>query len=283
MKKMINRTTVEGTLVEKNLRTGMTKANVPYVAGKLNIDTGKDNVIAVDVFEQQKTSKGMPNGKYDILSSIFNNGRTIHDDSENPTTLRISSALELRDWVVDGQQRTSLVNNGGFITIISNPDRKAQFEVDVVIKSIQEEIDGGDSGEFTGRVILNGLIFNYRNQALPVKFVVENPDGIQFFKSQDLPVFTKIWGVQVISTSSKSEPSAFGGAKVVQSGYTRKELIVTGAQTIPYEEDQLNQEELKAAIQARNVVVAEILSSQNSTTSTPTPAATKPKTGSFSF
>jgi len=278
MKKMINRSTIEGILVEKNLRTGVTKANIPYVAGKLNIDTGNGNVIAVDIFEQQKTSKGLPNAKYDTLSSIFKNGRTIHDESENPTALRISSALELKDWVVDGQQRTSLINNGGFINIISNPDRKAQFEVDVVIKSIQQET--AQNGEdFTGRVILNGLIFNYRNHALPVKFVVENPEGVEFFTSQDLPMFTKIWGTQVINTVSKSEPSAFGGAKVVQSGYTRKDLVVTGAQTIAYDEDQLTQEELKAAIQARNVVVAESTTPQAVQSSTPT----KPKTGSFSF
>ena len=138
MKKMINKTFIEGLLVEKSFRTGMTKANVAYIAGKLHIDTGNNNIVVVDVFEQQRTAKGLENQKYAILSGIFKNGQTVNDGSTTPTAIRVSSTLELNDWMDDGQQKTSLINNGGFINIISNQsnqDWKAEFEVDIVIKN----------------------------------------------------------------------------------------------------------------------------------------------------
>jgi hypothetical protein len=281
MKKMINRSVIEGFLVEKNLRTGVTKAKVPYIAGKLHLDTGNDNVIVVDIFEQQKTSKGLANVKYDTLLGIFNNGQALHDGAQNPTALRITSALELNDWMDDGEQRSSLVNSGGYINVISNPAKRAEFEVDIVIKSVQPEIR---NDEETGRAYVNGLIFNYRNHALPVRFVVENKQGIEFFQNLDPNTFTKVWGVQVVNTvgGQRTEQSAFGEAKVVRSAYTRKELVITGAQTFAYEDEDLTADELRTAIQARNVSLAERFS-VTETKPEPAPATSKPKVGSFNF
>lgn len=281
MKKMINRSVIEGVLVEKVLRTGNTKANVPYVAGKLHIDTGSDNVITVDVFEQERTSKGQPNPKYATLAGILKNGLAVHDGAQNPTSLRVVSALELNDWMDDGQQRTSLVNSGGYITIVSNPNKRSEFETDIVIKSVQPEIRNEAE---TGRAFVNGLIFNYRNHALPVKFVVENKQGVEFFMNLEPNTFTKVWGLQLINTvgSQKKEESAFGEAKVVQSAYTRKEFVITGAQTIPYDTEELTPEELKSAVQARNIAVAEKFQTPVSATK-PAETTNKPKVGTFSF
>jgi len=281
MKKMINRTLIEGFLVEKNMRSGTTKAGVPYVAGKLHIDSGNNNVIVVDVFEQQKTSKGLANQKYDVLSGIFLNGKTIHDGNSAPTALRVGSAFELNDWMDDGEQRTSLINSGGYITVVNAPNKRAEFELDIVIKSVTPEIR---SDAETGRAIVNGLIFNYRNQALPIRLVVENKEGVEFFLNMDPGTFTKVWGVQVINTvgSEKTEESAFGSAKIVQSAYTRKENIITGAQTMPYDEGELSNEELQTAIQARNIAVAEKFKAPV-TAAPPTTAPTKPKLGTFNF
>jgi hypothetical protein len=282
MKKMINKTFIEGLLVEKNFRTGMTKANVAYIAGKLHIDTGNNNIVVVDVFEQQRTAKGLENQKYAILSGIYKNGQTVNDGSATPTAIRVSSTLELNDWMDDGQQKTSLINNGGFINIISNQsnqDWKAEFEVDIVIKNVQPELK--DAVE-TGRAIINGYVFNYKNHALPVRFIVENKQGVSFFTDMEPNTFTRVWGVQSTGVSGvdRKEESAFGDAKVVKSGYTRKEFIVIGAQTFPYSEEELTQAELSASIQARNIVLAEKFST---TQVKPKVQVAAPKTSTFNF
>lgn len=282
MKKMINKTVIEGTLLEKELRSGVTKAGVPYVSGKLHIETEPGNVITVDVFEQQKTSKGLDNQKFGILNGVYTNGATKHDGATNPTKLRISSALDLNDWSdKDGQARSALINAGGYINIVSSVNPKAEFEVDIVIKSVQPEIRNEIE---TGRAVVNGLIFNYRNNALPLRFIVENKKGVDFFSNLDPNTFTRVWGVQVNNTvtNEKSEESAFGDSKVVKSSYTRKELVITGAQTIPYEDDQLTAAELAAAVQARNVVVAEKTQATVKTTVNKN-TTSKPVTSTFNF
>lgn len=283
MRKMINKTSIEGVLVEKTIRTGETKAGVPYVAGKLQIDTGNDNVITVDVFEQQKNSKGADNPKYSTLLKIADEGAAVHDGATNPTRLRISSALELNDWTnQEGQMVSTLINSGAYINIGGN-DAKAEFETDIVIKNTQPEIV---KEEETGRLFVNGLIFNYRGQALPVKFVVENKEGVEFFASLEPGTFTKVWGKQINSTTvnEKIEASAFGEDRVIKTSYSRKEFLITGCNSIPYDEDQLSQEELTAAIQARNVALAE----KESMLKSPKPAAKAeatpaPKKSTFNF
>lgn len=258
MKKMVNKTTVEGILVEKDLRAGVAQnSGTAYVAGRLHIETSDGNVVAVEVYEGEKTAKGQPNQKYPTLKGIFDNGQAKHDGSDNPTKLRVTSALGTNDWFKDGELVSSLINRGGFISVVGTVNSKADFEADIVIKSVQPEIRNEQE---TGRVVVNGIIFNYANQALPARFVVENAEGAKFFSNLDPMTFTRVWGQQVNSTivNERTEDSAFGDAKVVKSSYTRKEFVITGAQTDAYDESQLTSAELQSAIQARNVAVAEL-------------------------
>jgi hypothetical protein len=283
MKKMINKTAIEGVLIEKDLRTGVTKAKVPYIAGRLHVETAPGNVITVEVFEQEKTSKGNDNQKYPTLKGILENGQAKHDGSASPTKLRIASALEINDWVDrEGTLRSTLVNNGGYVNVVSSVNPKAEFEVDVVISKVSQEVLSGNP---TDRAIIDGYIFNYRNVALPVKFVIENKKGIDFFTKLDPNTFTKVWGVQVNNTvvNEKTEESAFGDSKVVKSSYTRKEFVVTGAQTLSYDEDQLSSDELQAAIQARNVAVAEKKTADPKPVTSQPQSAAKPKVATFNF
>jgi hypothetical protein len=259
MKKVINKTTVEGILVEKDLRAGVAQnSGTAYVAGKLQVETTEGNVITVEVYESEKTSKGLANQKYPVLKGIFDNGQAKHDGAANPTKLRIASALGTNDWFnKEGELVSSLINRGGFVNVSSSINPKADFEVDAVIKSVQPELR---NGEETGRVYVNAIIFNYANQALPAKFVVENKAGVKYFTGIEPMTFIKIWGDQVNSTitNEKTEESAFGDAKVVKSSFTRKEFVITGANTEAYDESQLTANELQAALQARNLYIAEL-------------------------
>lgn len=279
MKRMINKTTIEGLLIEKDLRTGLTKAQIPYVAGRLHIETAPGNVVTVEVFEQEKTAKGSDNLKYPTLKGILENGQATHDGVSSPTKLRVVSSFEINDWTdKEGMLRSTLVNSGGYINIIPTMSPRAEFEVDIVISKVSQELLRGAP---TDRAVIDGYIFNYRNVALPVKFIVENQKGIKFFTDLPPNTFTKIWGVQVNNTivNEKIEESAFGDSKVVKSSYTRKEFVITGAQTIPYDEESLTNEELQAAIKARSVLVAEKRVPESKSAA----AATKPKVGSFNF
>lgn len=281
MKKMINKTVIEGVLVEKDLKVGtVEKTGINYVSGKLHIETAPGNIVAVEIFESEKTKNGTTNAKYATLKGIADNGKARHDGADQPTSLRVVSALGTNDWYnKEGELVSSLINRGGFINVTGQISPKAEFEVDVVIRSVVPEIRNEKE---TGRAILNAIVFDYANKALPAKFVVDNPKGVEFFQNLDPNTFTRIWGTQVNSTivNERTEESAFGDAKVVKSSYSRKEFVVTGAQTEAYDEDQLTADDLNQAIQARNVAVAELKAKneayQASRTSTPS-SATKDK------
>lgn len=278
MKKMINKTVVEGFLVEKDLRDGTAASGSNYISGKLHVETSPGNVVAVEVFESEKTKAGTLNQKFATLKGIYENGKARHDGADQPTTLKIGSALGTNDWFnKEGELVSSLINRGGFINITAQINPKAEFEADVVIRSVVPELRNEKE---TGRAIVNAIVFDYANKALPAKFIVENQKGVEFFQNLDPNTFTRVWGTQVNSTitNERTEESAFGDAKVVKSSYSRKEFIITGAQTEAYDEDQLTADDLNQAIQARNVAIAELKARneeyQASKSATPAPKIT---------
>ena len=282
MKKMVNKTVIEGFLVEKDLKAGTAeKTGIDYVSGKLHIETSPGNVVAVEVFESEKTKAGSLNQKYATLKGIYDNAKARHDGADQPTTLRVVSALGTNDWFnKEGELVSSLINRGGFVSVTSQIAPKAEFETDVVIRSVVPELRNEQE---TGRAIVNAIVFDYANKALPAKFVVDNPKGVEFFQNLDPNTFTRVWGTQVNSTivNERTEESAFGDAKVVKSSYSRKEFVITGAQTEAYDEEQLTSDELNQSIQARNVAIAELKARneayQSSKTSTPAAATTSTK------
>ena len=166
------------------------------------------------------------------------------------------------------------------MTSSTNP--RAEFEVDAVIKSVQPEIRNDKE---TGRLYVNAIIFNYANAAIPARFVVENQAGVKFFSNIEPMTFTRIWGQQVNSTvtNEKMEESAFGEAKVVKSSYTKREFVITGAQTEAYDDTQITQAEIQSALQARNVYIAELKAKQDKAPASKPAAATPVGVGSFNF
>ena len=47
-------------------------------------------------------------------------------------------------------------------------------------------------------VRVGGIVFDFRNAALPMEYVAEDPKAIAWFEKQDVsqanPIFTKVWG-----------------------------------------------------------------------------------------
>ena len=142
----------------------------------------------------------------------------------------------------------------------------------------------------TGRLNVHGYIFDFMGSILPVRYVVENPNGITFFEAMEPNTFTKVWGNQVSSVfkSTKVEESAFGDSKVFESEFTRKEWIITGTTKEPYtDETMLTPQELQDAMANRNIKLAGIKQRQaERQVATPAPASNSlaaVNAGGFSF
>lgn len=270
MKKMINKTHIEGLIYETELKMNIAGSNAKnpgsrFISGKLHVEIEPNNVVTVDIFESELTSKGEKNRKFQTLENLLNAKTVIVDGRDNATKVKIDSSLALNEWYrEDGTLVSTPRNYNGFIHIVNSITPKATFETDVVIVKTMPEtkrVPGTDDVEETGRLIVQGLIFDYKNAVMPVNFIVENPQGVKFFESIEPYTFTKIWGRQVSTTikTQKIEESAFGEPKVIESVTSRRELIIDGALKDGYlDESLLTKEELQKAIADRNVYLADL-------------------------
>lgn len=287
MKKMINRIIVEGFLYEDSLKESATK----YINGKLSLLTSKEpvnvcemRVIAGERYGNKPDAK--PNPNYTHFKKIKD---IEHDNNylrvgDQAIAMQISGNLGANYFVPRGKEINRdnvisvLTNNGSFVSFLDPHflEPKAEFETDIYITSIVPEINKED-GLPTENYIVKGYIFDYKNTAIEVTYIAKKgPEGVtsaaDYFSSliNDLPVFTKVWGKinGYVVTIERKEESAFGQAKVVSFNNTKKEYEITGALITPYEEG-LTEEELKAALQARETEIAANLERQNNINKTP--------------
>ena len=279
MKKMINKAHVEGRIFESSLEVKVSKKGVTYIGGRLQIATDENcvNVIPVEYTYVAPTfANGNENKNFAALKAIIENGKTVEKDGKDAATMvRIDPSIGLNEWYKDENGQDILVstkrNEGGFIHTVQslNADegKRNTFEADMIINGTVF-VEGDEDRGTTDKLTVKGCIFNFANKMLPVEFSVTNPNGIKYFENLDAtkatPVFTKVWGRQVSETivTKTTEQSAFGEDVIKESKRERKDWVITGTSTNPYEFDDeatITAQELKEAMSAREIHLAETL------------------------
>lgn len=309
MKKCINKEHIEGRVYEHALAVKQVKnqesANYgkDFIGGTLDICTDEDglNVVTVNfTYVTPTTSKGAKNDTYTALLNIIENGKTwLVDGKDAATKVKIDTALGVNDFYNNEDQLVSAKrNDGGFVHIVNElgaDATRSTFETDMLINGTQL-IEANEENGTPEYLIVKGAVFNFRNELLPVDFVVKNAGGIKYFDELDAspsePVFTKVWGKISSETIKReiTEESAFGEASVKTYERKVREWIITGTAKEPYDfgdEKVLTSEELVKAIQDREVKLAEIKKRSDEykaqrNAATPATNAAVP-TGSYTF
>ena len=295
MKKMINKSHIEGILYESTLEERESKSTpgTKYISGKLSIEVAEDNVITVEIFENEITKAGKRNQKYDKLQSLIGANSIVTTGRDTAVCLKIDSALSLNDWYPQGELVSTLRNFNGFINFISVGEMKPQatFQADMLITSTMDDMDRDENGDFipNGALKVKGYIFDFANRIMPVEFLVENEAGVNYFRDLEPNTFTKVWGKQVTQSETirKVEESAFGDDKVVEFTNTRRKFVITGTNKEPYmfgEEGILTVQEVQDAIANRNVYLADKKAQSENKASASTESVVKnPSTATFTF
>lgn len=295
MKKMINKSHIEGILYESTLeeRVSKTTAGTKYISGKLSIEVAEDNIITVEIFENEITKAGKKNQKYDKLQSLIGANSIVTTGKDTAVCLKIDSALSLNDWYPQGELVSTLRNFNGFINFISLGEMKPQatFQADMLITSTMDDMDKDENGDFVpnGALKVKGYIFDFANRIMPVEFLVENEAGVNYFRDLEPNTFTKVWGKQVTQSETirKVEESAFGDDKVVEFTNSRRKFVITGTNKEPYmfgEEGILTVQEVQDAIANRNVYLADKKAqSENNVPAATEPVVKNPSTATFTF
>lgn len=282
MMKVKNETHIEGILYEHALEAKVTGPNskapgTNFISGTISIatDDAMTNIVPVHfTYVTEKTSKGGVNATYSLLQNIIDGvvGTYMQDGADKAAKLRIDSAIGLNEFYTDRNGKEELVsvktNEGGFVhttnVLAEKETDRNTFKCDMVITQVTH-IDADDERKTPEKAIIKGVVFNFRNEILPVEFTATNAGAMAYFEdlgaTASNPVFTKVWGRQVSEVIKREirEESAFGEDSVREVQSTRKDFVITGAAKEPYEwdsEDTILASELTTAIANRETYLA---------------------------
>ena len=279
-----------------------------YISGTIQVavDEAGLNVIPVHYTWVTPTTKtGGTNNTFVALKALIDGGKTwVKDGKDAAPMVKLEPSFALNDFYINenGEDKlvSQLIHEGGFASIVNTlPENEAErtyFRCDMVITNVSH-VDADEEKGTDEHVAIRGAVFNFRQELLPLTFIVKNPNGMNYFEglgaSGSEPVYTWVEGVINCNTikTEKKEESAFGGDSVRVFEKKTKEWLIVRASQNPYdfgEEGILTGEELTKAMQDRQVKLAEekkrseeYKAQKNNPVAAP--AAPKAKAGGFNF
>lgn len=310
MRKNENRVNIEGYVYSHSLevKTVQNQNSQNYgkefINGNLNIAVDEDGLNVIPVHYTYISIDDKKKG-YDTLKSIIDNSDRVwlNGGKDNAYKVRISGSVTLNDFYPNGGNE--LVSQrqveGGFINFtdtLASLNQRNTFKIDIVLtKALRTEADPERHID-NDYVTLTGAAFNFRNDILPMDFIVRDPNGMEYFESFGVsssnPVYTKIWGhVNCLTIKTTvTEESAFGAAEVRTIERKTKEWVVTGTAKVPYDfgdENVMTVEEMTTAVENRQIHLAEVKKRSDDYNANkkakPAAATTAPKVnaGGFNF
>ena len=311
MKKMVNNTHIEGALYQHDLTLKVTGENsknpgTEFISGNIEIATDDAGINIVPVhftYVTATTAKGSANATFNVLKNIIDGvyKTVMTDGADNATMLRIDSAIGLNEFYTDRSGKEELVsvkrNEGGFVhvtpTIADDEKTRNTFECDIIISNVIH-VEGDEEKGTTDKATVKGVIFNFRNDLMPVEFSVTNPKAMAYFEdlgaSNSNPIFTKIKGRQISESIVRrvEEESAFGEPSIKEYKSTKKDFVITWAMAEPYvwdDDSTITARELTEALAAREIALAEMKrrSDEYKASQGKAPANAAPAPGAFNF
>ena len=281
MRKALNSERIEGRIYQHSLAVktvqNQTSANFgkEFIAGDIEVavDEAGLNVIPVHfTYVTPTTSSGAENRTFTVLKKVIDGGKTwISNGKDEALKVRIDTAIALNDFYTqDGSLVSTKKNEGGFVSIINGElapeNERNTFSVDMLITAVNRIEKNEEKNINEDFVSVRGAIFNFRNELLPVDFIVKNADGMKYFEDLGVtgaePLYTKVWGRINCGTilNEVKEDSAFGESAVRTYERKIREWVITGTAKVPYDfgdENILTAAEVNKAQQDREVMLAE--------------------------
>ena len=250
-----------------------------FINGTLDIatDDAGMNVLQVHYSYVTPTTKaGKGNVSYNALKQIIESGKTILKDGlDQATCVKLTPSIALNDFYPQGGDElvTTPRHEGGFVTILKSAaelpseSERNKFECDVLITNVNHIEKNEERGIEEDYVQLKGCIFNFRNDILPMSFIVRHPAAMKYFEDAGIdpvnPMYTGIRGYIENRTVKieKTVESAFGEDAVDTVERRVRNWVVNHANKVPYDfgsEDILTPTDIQKGMENRNVYLAEI-------------------------
>jgi len=268
----VNKLTLQGKLLDVNLGSGKLSDGRPYERATVTIRTtqtygGKTETseIPVGMFATEFTSTGKPNPAWKSIQDL-KEMKTIQNNGINEAdTVRLTGAsLQENNFVSrnNGQLINGWQIRGSFVNRANGVPDAATFATEIYIMSMDDEFD--KDGETTGRMVIKGGIVQYGGKLDVVKFIVENPDTIDYISRHwEVNKTLTVKGyIRVTSIEVKPSAESSGWGEDIPEGPTTqfiRELIVTKGDDEPKEDEfAYDPTEIKKAFNERKAYIEQL-------------------------
>ncbi len=223
LKQMLNKVTVQGTLMDSSIEIKVDKNGRRYLSGEVEIKTDEDYIIPISVFTYELKNSGEKSAIYDRLVKFIDypSARTVGIAAA--PKLAVSSA-RLEDNSFYSERDSKIISNwrigGSFINAAAN-DAIGQngFEVQGVIASIKEVITR--DGESTDTYDLRLLNVSYGNRINELTFRFDDPKAVKYINGNYNPGdLVTICGKVVYEQQERVVEKELGFGAPVKQTYT---------------------------------------------------------------
>lgn len=274
MRDFKNTVYVEGYVFNVSLFENVTGQNSKnpgqkYINGTVNVATDEDGINIVPVrytYVVPTWKSGKENETFTILKSLIDGAPTWEKNGKDQATkIRIQGDVEVNDFMGrDGNMVETKQIRGGFTHYAQDGFRakRNNFETDMAITNCRlMEVENGDD-----YVNVDGYVFNFRGDVIPVTYSISNPDGMKYFENLDAsvnnPYLTYVWG-EIVSSTQKIEKqveTAWGAPQVEYTTRTLRKWEIVGCSPDSYpfdDESTITAAEYREALQRREQQKAE--------------------------
>lgn len=258
LKQMLNRVTIQGTLMDNGIENKVDKNGRKYLSGELEVMTDNDYIIPVSVFAYELKNSGEKNGIYERLSKLIDmpSARTV--GIQKAPKVAISNA-RIEDNSFYSERDNRIVNNwrvgASFIrTAASDAVNQNSFEIQGVIASIKEVIDR--EGNSTDSYDLKLLSVGYGNRVNELTLRFDDPAAVKYindnYNTGDL---VTLCGQIVYEQHERVVEKELGFGEPIKQTYTntiRLLRITAGTAPVEADENEYKLKDLQAIVVSQN-------------------------------
>jgi hypothetical protein len=269
IKKLVNKVTLAGKVVEFEKTTGLTKERkIPYISIKGAIQFG-DSKVQTKNFEkyvQETNNEGKESKAYPKILEFANKVKSAASTNfEDATEVSVQGSFAPNDYINDQDElkENIRIDAAFFNDFEPNSEYKGNADIEGYIQKIVPETKGtGEDAEETGRLRMTllttdffGNLVSLRNIVIPKELKSAFEEGYQVGQ-------TATFFVDFVVNKAESKPKKSGGLGVQREteGKSYVEMILTGAET-PLDEDEdgaISKEAIKIALSERKAKLDEL-------------------------
>lgn len=263
LKQMLNKVTIQGTLMDNTLENKVDKNGRKYLSGTLEVMTDNDYIIPVTVFAYELKNSGDKNAIYARLAKVaeLQSARTV-GIAQAPKISITNARIEDNSFYSERDNR--VVSNwrigASFVaTAVSDAASKNDFEVQGVIASIKEVVDREGNATDSFDLKLLNVAFGNRVNELTLRF--DDPAAVTYINNNyNIGDLVTLCGQIVYEQHERVVEKELGFGEPIKQTYTntvRLLRITAGTPATEADESGYNLKDLQAKVVAQNNDIVE--------------------------